>query len=263
MNEYMPLADVHRRALEMNGHKAGPAMDALTTAIRAEHGIRCYSKEIVILESSYCWVFQKQKMDILHNQLNDDDTNRREEEAYDIAYSISLKPKGVDVIRGTSETFVFTDFEKTEDGSSAPVKIRIWPNITPKISDDWTSLNFKATETIDIDFETKSRYWRNERLIILDAKNVICLRSDVDRCFPYSIANPTRGKPGRPSHKGTIFKYLDAQYVNKLDLPQTAKIAKEMMDSFAEDGTNLPGHSTCMKFIKEWRESQSGHQSQK
>lgn len=263
MNEYMPLADVRRRALEVNAHKAGPAMDALTNAIRAEHGIRCYSKEIAILESSYCWVFQKQKMPLLHNRLDDDDTKRREEEAYNIAYSISPKPDDADVILGANEIFVFTDLEKTEDGSSAPAKIRIWPNITPKISDDWTSLGFKATEKTDIEFETKSRYWRNERLIILEAKNVICLRSDVDRCFPYSIANPTRGKPGRPSHKSTITEYLDTKYANNVELPQTSEIAKEMLDSFARDGIEGPGHSTCMKFIKEWRENKSGDQSQK
>jgi hypothetical protein len=263
MTEYMLLPEVHRRALEVNGRKARDAMDALTTAIAAEDGIRCYSNEILVQESSYCWAFQKYQARLIHNKRNDDDTNRRETEAYRIAYSTSEKPKDVEVILGTNEIFVFTDFEKTEDGSSVPVKIRIWPTIRPKISDDWKSFSFKTIQKTEIQLDTHSRYWRDEVLIILEAKNVICLRADVDRIFPYAVANPTRGKRGRPSRESTIFEYLDTRFHETAQLPQSSKIESEMLDNFARDSIDLPSHSTCMKFIAKWRKQRERQESLK
>lgn len=270
LSEYIPLPDVYKRAREVNGNKEIESRKALITAIRAEEGIRCYSSEIVTFESFYCWVFQRERTKLVQKPcsfgmkdfpIGHDEILARERHAYDIAYSFSERPHDAEVIRGFSEIFVFTDIEKTEDGSSELSKVRIGPEIILELSDDWRSLLFQSIEPADFEVKPHSRYWRNSRLRIVTAKNVVCLRSDVDSYFPYSIANPTRGKRGRPSHKAIVFDYLNTKYSESCSLPRTTEITNEMLDSLAQCGDDGPSRSTCMKFVKEWREAKFGKES--
>lgn len=269
LNQLMSLREAYRRAKEANSGKEKQAIGQLTDALRAG-SIQCFSTEFTIHESRFCWVFPREILPFRHKSKNfnmktsyDDFEYVRtlEKEAYDIAYDEHHKSnESFHKIIGEESIFVFTGIEPVSAGDGRDKKLPMYDISQLTISDDKEKILFERVFIGDkCEDQPFSIYWRNQVFSSVSAVDVKCSRIDVEAQFPYSINNPKRKGPGRPSkYRDRAFAYLDKTYPDGVGLPRVgAKTIAHLLvffDSVDPNGKR-PDTSVWYDIIGDWKKS--------
>lgn len=260
-DDWITLRESFYRARDVNHGVESKGLAALRQAL-IDNQVRCVAQGLTIWQSHHCWVFSEIKSPLQHKDLplgsrkfpaGHELTITMEKEAWSAAYETDNRDDPTlykflfeDVI------FVFTGMEKITDFSTGRHLVPMRRVVSLDISNDKRNINLETIDDGPYEQRLRSRYWRNKVAQRVSATGVLCLRSDIDGLFPYSLNHPTRAARGRPSAESRIYAFLDRTYGSTSDLPSNAEIKDKLLDHLAGESQSF-ADSTCYKHIKVWR----------
>lgn len=259
--DWITLRETFHRAREVSHGVQAKGLAALQRALRANE-IRCVARGITIWESHHCWVFSETRSPLHHKgrplkwtefPAGHELTITMEKEAWSAAYEADNRhDPTIYKFHIEGAIFVFTGMEKIADYSTGRHTVPMRQIVSLEISDDKRDISLETINDGPNEQRLHSRYWRNSVAQRVSAMDVLCLRSDVDVAFPYSLSHPTRAERGRPSAQGRIYAFLEKTYGGTDVLPSNAEIKDELLDHLAGESLSF-SDSTCYKHIKIWR----------
>lgn len=264
VDDKMSLFEAFRRAKSVNLHKVSDAMSALTNALRRQR-IQCYSDDIETWLSEHCWVFPKQNNPFYLKEKNvkasPPDYYRSllidQQIARDIAYEkVDIDQASTLRHEGQEEIFVYTGIYLSDRSQDNSCKIAMYGTYDIEICANKKDLILERFYDGDRSKDKFLPYMRNSVYSKLVARNVRCSRANVEMVFPYSIDDPKRKVPGRPSkYRERAFAYLDGRYPRAAELPVIAEMIAYLLDRFESDDPDgkVPGTSTWYEIIGDWR----------